>query len=166
MLARLQVLNSPDLLALAHGEAIEKLDLGHCYTTRSKPTKKRNRCSIPSRRPGRFFLRKRNSAPGYDSPTASIRQRPSYARFKEWDVRTPHGTMHRILGRGTDGSMQLLASEYDGGGDIIATSTCYLRHDGWSDCTTNDGVHYQLKPSTISYLYGDIPCPSATLCNR
>jgi hypothetical protein len=112
---------------------------------------------------------RKEAAPGSNSYTSDIgrqQQGPSYTAFREWDTRTPRGVMHRLLGRAADNSMELIASENDDAGNIITSSTCYLRHDGWSDCTTNDGTHYQLKPSTIQYLYGDIPCPSAALCNR
>jgi hypothetical protein len=99
------------------------------------------------------------------APLASIPQTQSQT-LKEWDVAFSNGNvMHRILLSGSNGTRQLLATQRNASGMITSSSTCNFTQT-WSDCVTNDGTHYQLQPGTIAWLYGQIPCPSVSLCGH
>jgi hypothetical protein len=120
-----------------------------------------------------LFNQQQQSFGGYQSfeqrpaspPVASIPQTQSQT-LKEWDVTFTNGNvMHRILLSGSNGTRQLLATQRNASGMITSSSTCNFTQT-WSDCVTNDGTHYQLQPGTIAWLYGQIPCPSVSLCGR
>jgi hypothetical protein len=87
------------------------------------------------------------------SPPTTQQPQASYRAFKEWDQQTGNGTtIHRQLSYGTDGSMQLNASEHDTSGNIVTSSICHFNQSR-SDCVNQVGQHYQLKPNSITYFY-------------
>jgi hypothetical protein len=97
--------------------------------------------------------------------TGSVPQAPSHT-LKQWDVTLASGNiMRRTMRAIGNGTRQLLATEVTSDGVIIGHSRCNFNHQ-WSDCVTNNGTRYTLKPSAIAWLYGQIGCPSASLCGR
>jgi hypothetical protein len=78
----------------------------------------------------------------------------SYTPRKAWDAYVPSNGRHirRNLLAGSDGTYKVVATDHDAVGNSNGGSVCIFNAGGWSDCVSNVGDRYQLKPASIRWL--------------
>jgi hypothetical protein len=89
--------------------------------------------------------------PTYTAPPPPAPPAAAYTPVKDWDSYVPSTGryIHRKLLVGSDGTYKLVATDHDAAGNSNGGSLCTFNATGWSDCLTNAGEHYQLKPQSI-----------------
>jgi hypothetical protein len=88
-----------------------------------------------------------------NAPTPSAPPQVTYVPRKVWDsyVPTTYRFIHRTLLVGSDGNYRIVAMDHDAAGNSNGGSTCSFTAV-MSDCVSNNGEHYQLKPQSIRWF--------------
>jgi hypothetical protein len=93
-------------------------------------------------------------APPARAPAAPPPPAVSYTQRRAWYSYVPstRRNIHRNLLMGSDGTYKVVATDHNAAGNSNGGSICIFNAGGWSDCVSNAGDRYQLKPASIRWF--------------